>query len=108
MPSCNYSDEEEKFEIQMERVLGPIYNVTWNTGSLAVENIAYITVTVKGRVPRVVHPNETSILLELDDSNECGVNVTVVDKCDRKYSNSRGNCLCVICTVVSGHTETSP
>ncbi len=86
----------------MERVLGPIYNVTWNTGSLAVKNIAYTTVTVMGTAPRVVHQNQTSILLQLEDSR---VNVTVVDKCDRKYYNSRGNCLCV---VVSGHTETSP
>ncbi len=74
----------------MERVYGLIYNVTWRTGSLAVEDIAYTTVTVMGRAPRVVHPNETSILLQLEDSNECRVNVTVVDKCDRSYSNSTG------------------
>ncbi len=88
MNACNYSENEE-FDIQMEQVLGSIYNVTWNV-PLAVENIAYITVTVMGTVT-VVHPNQTSILLQLEDSNECRVNVTVVDKCDRKYSNSTGN-----------------
>ncbi len=75
----------------MRQVHDLIYNVTWRTGSLIVENITYTTVTVMGTAPRVVHPNETSILLQLEDSNECRVNVTVVDKCDRKYSNSTGN-----------------
>ncbi len=84
--ACNYSDDEEEFDIQMERVLGSIYNVTWNTGSLAVENIAYTTVAAMGTV--TVHPNQTSILLQLEDSNDCRVNVTVVDKCDREYTNS--------------------
>ncbi len=85
-----YVGELEEFEIRMKRVDGLIYNVTWNTGSLAVEDIAYTTITVMGNAT-VVDPNQTSILLQLEDSNECRINVTVVDKCDRNYLNSTGN-----------------